>query len=491
MSELKNTLFSIFPQDRISDDPMVLASYAADSAILPGHATSPSFAALPINTDEVLHLVQAAGRHRVPLTPLSRGSNIAGMSIPIQGGIVVDLRLMDAIVEINEDAAYAVIEPGVTFHRLSQTLRERGFFCHLPTATGGSSALANYLMRPSGNFAARWDPDPITSLEVVTPGKGIVRTGSACFSGAGWRSRYHCFPDLTGLFTSALGTMGIITKAGVKIFDRGETETVVLAGFDEFEGAVAYMKNIVRRNVAESVTFWSWGWNLFHEMMISKTAKIPDSMMKTDQKTPPDGYPFGIASARLSGYAGVVEAQIEACGKIARTCGGEVLPTERARELHPGCTRYLLSYFGEGLHPKPGEESQLRAGMHLSGCLLTAEPANVSRIEKYMWDLAAKEFEPPYFFRALPFSHAREFFLAFVVYVPGSLVDRTEYINHLKSIYQRLYMELQHRFGGVMFRFRRDPVFLSTTQSSYGSLLTDIKHQLDPLNIMNPGLLMF
>ena len=230
MNELKSALFSIFPTDRVSDDPVVLAGYAADSATLPGSSTIPQFTVLPVNNDEILHLVQVASRKQVPITTMSRGSNIAGMSVPVQGGIVADLRLMNNIIEINTDAAYALIEPGVTFHQLSRELKKKGFFCHLPTATGGASALANYLMRPSGNFAARWDPDPITCLEVITPGKGIIRTGSAAFSNAGWRARYHCFPDLTGLFTSAFGTMGIVAKGGVKIFDRGEKETVVPPG---------------------------------------------------------------------------------------------------------------------------------------------------------------------------------------------------------------------------------------------------------------------
>jgi len=491
MNELKNALFSIFPGDRVSDDPVVLASYAADSATLPGNATAPQCVVMPKTNDEILHLIQVASRQKVPITTMARGSNIAGLSVPVQGGIVADLRLMNSILEINTDAAYALIEPGVTFHQLSHALKEKGFFCHLPTATGGSSALANYLMRPSGNFSARWDPDPITCLEVITPGKGIIRTGSASFSNAGWRARYHCFPDLTGVFTSAFGTMGIVSKGGVKIFDRGEKEAVVFMAFDEFEPAVKYMKKIVRRNVAESVTFWSWGWNLFHEMMASKEAKIPEQMLKKDQKTPPEGLPFGIASARISGYEDVVNAQIDACRKIASPYGGRFMDEAEAAKLHPDCTKYLSSYFGDGCHVKPGEESQLRAGMHLSGCLLTAEPAKVIEIEKYMWELAAKEFEPPYFFRSLPYSHGREFFFAFVVYVQGSLWDRTEYVNHVKGIYKRLYTDLQYKFGGVMFRFRKDPDFLSATNSQYGSFLKDIKHTLDPENIMNPGVLMF
>jgi len=403
---------------------------------------------------------------------------------------VADLRLMNKIIEINEDAAYALIEPGVTFHELSMKLREKGFFCHLPTAAGGSSPLANYMMRPSGNFTAKWDPDPLLSLEVVTPEAGIIKTGSAAFETAGWRARYHCFPDLTGLFANSYGTLGIVTKAAVKIFDRGEDERLVLTTFDDFPPAMDYMKRLVRRNLAESVTFWTWGWNMFHEMMLSKSEKMPEVMLKQDQKTPPPGVPFGIASARLSGYKEVVDAQEKTCIKIARELGGDSLNNEEAKEKYPGCYEYLDSYFVKGIHPKPGEESQIRAGLHLPGCLLTAEPSKLLEIEKFMWDLAEREFKPPYFYRALPYSHGREFFFAFVVYVTGSLIEQRDYLLHLKSIYGDLYRNLLRNYGGVMFRYRKDPAFFGMT-GQYGELLRKIKKLVDPNNIMNPGMILF
>lgn len=490
MSELRNALQSVFPGDRVSDDEAVLSGYAADSAIAPGSATLPSFVVLPKTPEEVLHLVQIANRMRTPVTPLARGSNIAGMSVPIQGGIVADLRLMNRIIEINEDAAYAVIEPGVMFHDLCLELEKRGFFCHLPTAAGGSSPLGNYLMRPSGNYSAKWDPDPMLSLEVVTPEAGIIKTGSATFETAGWRARYHCFPDLTGLFANSYGTLGIVTKGAVKIFDRGEEERLLLTTFDSFPPALEYMKRIIRRNLAESVTFWTWGWNMFHEMMLSKSEKMPEEMLKPDQQTPPPGMSYGIASARLSGYREVVDAQQAVCIKVARELGGDYLDNEEAREKHPGCYKYLHAYFVRGVHLKPGEESQIRAGLHLPGCLLTAEPSKLIEIERFMWDLAECEFKPPFFYRALPYSHAREFFFAFVVYVTGSMIEKKDYLLHLKGQYGQLYRDLMRKYGGVMFRYRKDPTFFGMT-GTYGNLLREIKKMVDPNNVLNPGMLLF
>jgi len=487
---LYNELLSTFPEERVSRDEAILTSYATDLSSPPGVATLPALVVLPKTTDEVKSLLVAANRFKVPVVPMSRGSNIAGLAVPHKGEVVVDLRLMNKIIEINSDAAYAVVEPGVTHHQLSLAASKKGLINHLPTATGGGSPVANYLMRPSGNLSAKWDPDPVLALEVVTPGGDIIRTGSASFGTAGWRARYGPFPDLTGLFACSYGTLGIVTKMSVKLFDRGEEERLLITKFDSFPPALEYMKLIVRRNLADSVTFWNWVWNLFHELMVSKSQKLPEGLMKEDQRTPPPGMPFGIASARLSGYKEVVDAQEKTCIRLARELGGDYMPPEEIKAMHPGTWAYLNSYFVEGIHLKPGEESTMRAALWLPGWLINAEPSGILKLEEEMWDFARREAKPPYMFRVLPFNHAREFFFAFVILIVGSLEEEKDYMLHLRSAYATLYHELLAKHGAIMFRFRQDPSFLALS-GPYGELLRKIKNLVDPNNIMHPGVNLF
>ena len=487
---LYHELLTTFPEQQVSRDEAILTSYATDSSSPPGVATLPALVVLPQTADEVKSLLLAADRFKVPVVPMSRGSNIAGLAVPHKGEVVVDLRLMNQIIEINSDAAYAVVEPGVTFHQLGLEAKKRGFMIQLPTATGGGSPVANYLMHPSGNLAAKWDPDPVLALEVVTPSGDIIRTGSASFGTAGWRARYGPFPDLTGLFACSYGTLGIVTKMSVKLYDRGEEERLLITKFDSFPPALEYMKLIVRRNLADSVTFWNWVWNLFHELMVSKWQELPEEMMKEDQRTPPPGIPFGIASARLSGYKEVVDAQEKTCIRLARELGGDYMPPEEAKSIHPGTWAYLNSYFIEGIHPKPGEESTMRAASWLPGWLINAEPSKILELEKEMWEFARKEAKPPYMFRVLPFCHAREFFFAFVILIAGSLDEEKDYMLRLRSAYANLYHTLLAKHGAVMFRFRQDPTFLALT-GPYGELLRKIKNLVDPNNIMHPGVNLF
>ncbi len=487
---LYHELLSTFPEERVSRDEAILTSYSTDISSPPGVATLPALVVLPQTTEEIKILLVAANRFKVPVVPMSRGSNIAGLAVPHKGEVVVDLRRMNKIIEINTDAAYAVVEPGVTHHQLSLAARKKGFINHLPTATGGGSTVANYLMRPSGNLSAKWDPDPIISLEVVTPSGDVIRTGSASFGTAGWRARYGPFPDLTGLFACSYGTLGIVSKMSVKLYDRGEEERLLITKFDNLPSALEYMKLIVRRNLADSVTFWNWVWNMFHELMASKSEELPKEMMKEDQKTPPPGIPFGIASARLSGYKEVVDTAEKTCIRLAREHGGEYLNEEEVKSTHPGSWEYLYSFFIEGIHPKPGEESTMRRAMWLPGWLINAEPAGILELEKYMWEFAKKEAKPPYMFRVLPFNHAREFFFAFVILITGTLDKEREYMLHLKKAYAKLYHELLAKHGAIMFRFRQDPTFLALT-GPYGDLLRKTKTILDPNNIMHPGVNLF
>jgi len=490
VEQLYNEILTFMPEERVSRDEATLFSYSTDLSSPPGVTVLPAMVVLPTTVEEVRGLLMAANRLKVPVVPMGRGANIAGLAVPHKGEVVVDLRLMNKIIEVNTDAAYAVVEPGVTHHQLSSEARKHGFINHLPTATGGGSTIANYFMHPSGNLSAKWDPDPILSLEVVTPNGDIVRTGSAAFGTAGWRARYSPFPDLTGLFACSYGTLGIITKAAVKLFQKNEEERLVLTKFDSFPPALEYMKRIIRGNMADSVTFWNWVWNMFHELMYSKTIKLPQDMMKEDQKTPPPGIPFGIASARLNSYKEVVDVQEKVCIRLAEELGGSYMSKEEIQALHPGSWEYLHSYFIEGIHPKPGEESTMRKAMWLPGFLINAEPAGILALEKFMWEFAHKEARPPYMFRVLPYSHAREFFFAFVILITGSLEEEREYMLHLKSVYSKLYHELLAKYGAVMFRFRQDPTFLPLT-GPYGDLLRSIKNVIDPNNIMHPGVNLF
>src|SRR5438309_10090102 len=81
----------------------------------PGHA---DFVVRPGSAEEVQELVRLARSSGVPLTPVVAGYNVAGLAIPRKGGVVVDFGRMNRILEVDHDAMYVLVEPGVTFEHL-------------------------------------------------------------------------------------------------------------------------------------------------------------------------------------------------------------------------------------------------------------------------------------------------------------------------------------------------------------------------------------
>ena len=75
----------------------------------------PDIVVLPKSLEEVQKIVRLANEEKVPITPYVAGGNVGGVAIPLEGGIILDLKRMNRILEINETDMYAVVEPGATF----------------------------------------------------------------------------------------------------------------------------------------------------------------------------------------------------------------------------------------------------------------------------------------------------------------------------------------------------------------------------------------
>jgi len=110
---LKNGLEAIVGKKFVLDDEPTLEAHSKDLSLsLPRR---PSCIVKPKNTEEVQQVVRLANKHLVPLIPSSSGVHFNGAAIPEQGGIVVDMRRMDKIVQIDALNRKVKIEPGVTW----------------------------------------------------------------------------------------------------------------------------------------------------------------------------------------------------------------------------------------------------------------------------------------------------------------------------------------------------------------------------------------
>ena len=113
----------------------------------------PSAAVAPESVEQVQQIVRIAGAHKIPLWTISTGKNLGyGGSAPLLGGsVVLDLKRMDRVIEVNDKNHYALIEPGVSYFDLYHYIHDRGLKVWIdPPDPGWGSLVGNALERGGG-----------------------------------------------------------------------------------------------------------------------------------------------------------------------------------------------------------------------------------------------------------------------------------------------------------------------------------------------------
>ncbi|MFO7835183.1 MAG: FAD-binding oxidoreductase [Candidatus Thorarchaeota archaeon] len=215
----------------------------------------PDFVVMPTSVGEICAIVQLANETLTPLVPYVTGQNVGGLTIPqIEGAIVVDLRRMNKVLEIDKEAMYVLVEPGVTFGHLKRTLESKapGFRYTYPLAPPYTSVVANALLQGLCDLSTQHGAmaDFINGLESVLPTGEIVRVGSGILGENNWFGRYP-LPDLVGLFSGWQGMSGIVTKMALKIWTKPKHKRhVALFTFGEHE-TTNLLKQIAATRVIE------------------------------------------------------------------------------------------------------------------------------------------------------------------------------------------------------------------------------------------------
>lgn len=212
IGELARALGSTY----VLTDPAILADYATAT-----FETTQRIAVvvLPCSSAEVQEVVRIAGRHRLPLYPVSRGRNwgLGSRVPPTTGQCVVDLQRMNRIVSYDPVAATMAIEPGVTFQQVADFLEQQRSDLFLATIGGPSDAsvLANTLERGDALGPVGERARYCCGLEVVLPSGDVLRTGFEAYrdSLVGATAPYGLGPSLEGLFFQS--NLGIVTRMNV------------------------------------------------------------------------------------------------------------------------------------------------------------------------------------------------------------------------------------------------------------------------------------
>ncbi len=221
------SLVDIVGQDYASNRPEELFIYSIDSGTEGPRRVD--CVAMPATVEQVQKIVLLANRHLVPITPMGANLTLNGLGLPADGGIVLDMKRMDRILELNRPRRYVVIEAGVTQGALGSYLDSQcpDLEHSRPEAPPMATVVGNMVIRGHGNLSLRYGNNShhINGMQVVLPSGEICTIGGGSVSA--WPFCKGPLPDLAGLFCGWNGTTGIITRLSLKLFPRRRILDVV------------------------------------------------------------------------------------------------------------------------------------------------------------------------------------------------------------------------------------------------------------------------
>ena len=209
----------------------------------------------PTTVEEVQAIVRIANEHKVPLWTSGQGRNYAygGPAPRVRGSVLLSFRRMNRVLEVNEELAYALIEPGVRFFDLFEHLQAGGhrLWPSIPDL-GWGSVVGNTLEYGRGYTPYGDHPSTACGFEVVLPNGDLLRTGMGAMANTKtWNAYHYPFgPNHAGLFFQS--NLGIVTKMGVWLMRQPE---LYLSGWARFQDdeSVGPLIDAVRELMLEGV----------------------------------------------------------------------------------------------------------------------------------------------------------------------------------------------------------------------------------------------
>jgi glycolate oxidase len=205
----------------------------------------PDLIARPRTSSQIQEIVKLANEHRFPLVPRGAATGLSGGSLPVEGGVVLDLTRMTTILEVDEDNLVAVVEPGVITYQLQQEVEAKGLYFPIDPGSLKTSTIGGNVAECAGGpraFKYGVTRDYVLGLEVVTPeGEVITIGGKTVKSVTGY--------DLLRLYTGSEGTLGIITKVYLRLIPKPEAKKTLMVIYDKLDDAAQSVSQIIRKGI--------------------------------------------------------------------------------------------------------------------------------------------------------------------------------------------------------------------------------------------------
>lgn len=199
----------------------------------------------PAAADAIPAIMKLATRERIPVTPRAAGTGLSGGALPVCGGILLSVKKLNRILEIDVENLFVVVEPGVITQVLQEAVEKVGLYYPPDPASKGSCMIGGNIAECAGGPRALKygvTKDYVYGLDVVLPGGDVVRTGGKLLKNV---TGYN----LTQLFVGSEGTLGVVTKIILKLIPLPRHRKTMLAPFNDIRDAARAVSRIFQAGV--------------------------------------------------------------------------------------------------------------------------------------------------------------------------------------------------------------------------------------------------
>ena len=514
---LEARLRQILGNDHVLTDPEDLRFFSSDVF---REAEPAAFVIQPASSDDLSEAVKAATGEGYAVIPRGGGLSYTDGYLPTRPeSVIVDLQRMNKIVEINAEDMYVVVEAACTWMALFEALKEKGlrtpYFGALSGmySTVGGAMSQNSIFFGSGLYGSA--ADQCLGLEVVLADGRVIKTGS-------WATPHNPTPffrsygpDLTGIFLSDTGALGLKTKVVLRLIPYPAHTKYLSFGFDAYDAVAGAMSEVSRRGLAaECFGFdpYLQGQRLKREGLLTDVKRLASvarsgksllAGVKDAAKVAAggrrmfDGVEYSVHLV-IDGYdARTVDSMVTEARQICTGAGG--------REIQPSLPQIMRSTPFVPPNSMLGPEGQRWVPIHamvphsrapkLMKAVHDFFDANEARLEKhgiewgYLLSTVAQQtflMEPVFFWEdSRHLYHDRyleDDYLAKLKKFPTDEAARQTVVELRKGL-AALFKDM----GAVHFQIGKSYLYKEGRNPDTYALLEAIKNYVDPQRLMNPG----